>query len=119
MEIVSLGGRAVSLREGKASFQTSAALWPHPMMGKASGINPGDKICSCSCKRPSDVRSNLVPTTPVTTPAPSIIGRPLSFSWTILVAWRGGRVLHGELSISHKNKRVLPTPASPHQCLIS
>ena len=36
-------GKTVHLREGKLWFQTSAALRPYPLMGKASGVNPEEK----------------------------------------------------------------------------
>ena len=36
-------GKTVHLREGKLWFQTTAALWPYPLMGKASGVNPEEK----------------------------------------------------------------------------
>ena len=36
-------GKAVHLGEGKLQFQTSAALWPHPAMEKASGAKLQEK----------------------------------------------------------------------------
>ena len=36
-------GKTVHLREGKLWFQTSAALWPYPLMRKASGVNAEEK----------------------------------------------------------------------------
>ena len=36
-------GEAVHLGEGKLQFETSAALWPHPAMEKASGANLKEK----------------------------------------------------------------------------
>ena len=42
MELISLE-KAVHLGEGKFQFQTSAALWQHPAMEKASGVNLKEK----------------------------------------------------------------------------
>ena len=36
-------GKTVHLREGKLRFQTSTALRPYPLMGKALGVNPEEK----------------------------------------------------------------------------
>ena len=80
--------KAAHLGEGKAQFQTSAALRLHLITGKASGVNLEDKSGVETLRRTVDAQHYL-PAAPAVKLAPNRIGS--SFLWTQPVEPRGGR----------------------------